>query len=251
MGQAETKVIRTESGILELVPATADQLRGIAQYWPMELLAYEDGSPDFGPVFQHGDEEVYGIKMQFPDMPKADAHVFHRLCRNWIASALPRYLQTHNKGVMVPCAYLKEKSLGMAEAGLAFFVGPAPKGTTLNGNREEPSWDQKLGAGATSMVWDMVNALGEPDPARRGEASRPVGKQFGVIGMDMRPRLKIGALGMHFVIEGENVIVVKYPLDENEPVWSCVVRAGFRTLPYASMVPAGFAGAPPADLQHR
>ncbi len=142
MMRAEEKIIRTEAGILHLISATIDQLRGLARYWPMELLSYAEGSPDFGLVFQHGDEEIYGVKMQFLDMAQADARMFHGLTRQWIASALPRYLAMKHQGVMVPC-------------------------------------------------------------------------------------------------------------DENEPVWSYLVRAGFSKLPYASMVPAGFAGAPPADLEHR
>jgi hypothetical protein len=81
MAQMKTTVIRTQAGTLELVPATVDQLRGIARYWRMELLAYEDGPPDFGLVFQHGNEEVYGVKMQCVDMPQADAVAVHGLPR--------------------------------------------------------------------------------------------------------------------------------------------------------------------------
>ncbi len=56
----------------------------------MELLGYTDGPPDLGLVFQHGNEEVYGVKMQFLEMPEADAMRFHLLSRNMIAAALPR-----------------------------------------------------------------------------------------------------------------------------------------------------------------
>jgi hypothetical protein len=235
--------------MLELVPATVDQLRGISRYWPMELLSYKEGSPDFGLVFQHGDEEIYGIKMQFPDMPEADANAFHSLCRKWIASALPRYLEKHHQGVIVPCAYLKEKSPGMAEAGLVFFVGPAPEDATIKGSRDKMHWDEKLGAGATRMILDMVNSLGEPNPAAGREASAAT-KAFHVIGMDLRPRLAIGSMVMPFVIQGQTIVVVKYPMTENEPLWEDVVRAGLGKLPYVSMVPAGFNAAPPADLRH-
>jgi hypothetical protein len=75
MVQTETKIIRTAAGTLELVPPTVDQLRGIAQYWPMELLSYKEGSPDFGLVFQHGDEEVYGVMKRSiaPSIPEKSA----------------------------------------------------------------------------------------------------------------------------------------------------------------------------------
>jgi hypothetical protein len=71
-----------------------------------------------------------------------------------------------------------------------------------------------------------------------------------VIGMELRPRLQIGGMAMHFVIVGENVFVVKFPLNEEEAVWRFVVRAGLHRLPYASMVPAGLVGASPADFEH-
>jgi len=73
-------IIRTESGTLELVPATVDQLRGIARFWPMELLSNVEGSPDFALVFGHGEEEVYGIKMQFLEMPELEANHIHFRC---------------------------------------------------------------------------------------------------------------------------------------------------------------------------
>ena len=40
----------------------------------MELLGYQGGPPEFGLVFQHGDEEIWDIKMQFADMRKDDAY---------------------------------------------------------------------------------------------------------------------------------------------------------------------------------
>ena len=250
MAQTGTKVIRTEAGTLKLVPATVDQLRGIARYWQMELLGYGDGPPDFGLVFQHGNEEVYGVKMQCLEMPEADAIAFHRRSRNMIAAALPRYLQKNHEGVMVPCAYFKNKLPGMLEVGLAFFVGPAPEDATMQGSSDKTHWDEKLGAGATRMILDMLDSLGEPNPAPGREAPAAT-KVVHVIGMDLRPRLAMGFIVMPFVVQGQTIVVVKHPMTDDEPLWNEVVRAGFRKLPYASMVPAGFAGEPPEDLEHR
>ena len=68
--------------------------------------------------------------------------------------------------------------------------------------------------------------------------------------MDLRPRLALGGLAMHFVVEGPRVFVVKDPLQENEPVWQYAVRAGFSKLPYAPMKPMAFAQQPPSDARH-
>ncbi len=173
---------------------------------------------------------------------------FHGLCRTMIAGALPRYLQKNHQGVMVPCAYLKAKSPGMFETGLAFFVGPAPEDATMEGG-SDTHWDEKLGAGATRMILDMVHSLNEANPAPGPEAPKATNVVH-VIGMDLRPRLAIGSMVMPFVVQGQTILVVKHPMTDDEPLWNEVVRAGFRKLPYASMVPAGFAGEPPADLKH-
>ncbi len=60
----------------------------------------------------------------------------------------------------------------------------------------------------------------------------------------------MGSIVMPFVVQGQTILVVKHPMTDDEPLWNEVVCAGFRKLPYASMVPAGFAGEPPADLKH-
>ena len=68
-----------------------------------------------------------------------------------------------------------------------------------------------------------------------------------LIGLDVRPRLMIGAIVIHFVIQGSEVIVAKDREVEADPVWGYVVRAGFSTLLYAPMTPTGFLGILPAD----
>ena len=239
----ETRNITTDAGALELTPAAVDQLRGIARYWPMEIIGNSDDPDHFGLVFQHGDQEVHGIKMQPPDIPEADAKTIHHVNRALIASALPLYLAKKHRGVMVPTAYYKEKAGGMVESGIAFFVGPDSQSKSRSGDYAEVMYDARLGEGATPMIFDMAAAI--------AGASKACGLPLlTVIGMDLRPRLAIGGLAIHFVVEGPRVVVVKDPLQEDEPVWEYVVRAGLTRLPYAPMKPMGFAGQPPSDARH-
>jgi len=240
MTQVPPRTIETEEGTLNLVPAKIDQLRDIARYWPMELVANPDSTGHFGLVFQRGDQEVHGIKLQPADAPEADARTFHHTNRALIATALPYYLEKRHRGVMVPCAYYKEKGSGVAETGIAFFVGPDARSKSTSRSRSDVMYDDRLGAGATPMVFDMVGAVAKA----RKESGLPL---MTVIGVEMRPRLAIGGLAMHFVVVGQQVFVVKDPLDESEPVWEYLVRAGFSTLPYAPMKPARLPGVPPAD----
>ncbi len=59
-----------------------------------------------------------------------------------------------------------------------------------------------------------------------------------IIGVDVRPRLAIGEMAMHFLIVGAHLCVVKEPIDESDPTWLQLVRAGFRVLPFLPMVTA-------------
>jgi len=232
--------IRTDGGDLELVPVTIDQIKAVATYWPMEVISSPDIPAEYGLVFQRGEKEVHGIKMQTVDMEAPDARTFHFVNRALIASALPEYLEKQHRGVMVPCAYLKPKPSGLVESGFAFFVGPDAASTSSS---RENMYDDQLGEGATTMVFDMAFAIGHA--SKKHEL--PL---MNVIGMDLRPRLAMGALAMHFLIEGPRVIVVKHPFREDDPVWKYVVRAGFSTLPYAPMITAALPAVLPPDVQH-
>lgn len=88
----EARTIRTDAGQLDLIPATIDQVRCIARYWPMELIESPDSPGRYGLVFQRGDEEVHGIKMQPADVAEADAKLIHHVNRALVAAALPQLL---------------------------------------------------------------------------------------------------------------------------------------------------------------
>jgi hypothetical protein len=238
--QVGQRTIETAKGALTLVPATVDQLRGVARYWPMELVTDPKSPGQYGLVFQRGEQELHGIKLQPPDTDEADAKTFHHVNRALIAAALPFYLEKGHRGVMVPCAYYKQKTSGLIETGFALFVGPDASSRPASDDLAEVMYDDRLGAGATSMIGDMAGAI-----ARAQKETRLPGMT--VIGVDVRPRLAMGGLAMHFVIAGRQVLVAKAPLDESEAVWSYLVGAGFSTLPYAPMIPAGLPTIPPAD----
>ena len=140
----------------------------------------------------------------------------------------------------MPCAYYKPKAPGAAESGIAIFVGPDADSKSTLQDDLDPVFDDRLGAGATSMVHDMVVAMRRASE----EYNLPM---LTFIGADLRPRLAIGGLAMHFVVIGQQVLVVQDPLRESEPVWECLVRAGYSRLPYAPMTPTALLEAPPPD----
>ena len=224
--------ITTDAGTLELIPAATDQLRGIARYWPMELISMLDLPGHFGLVFQHGDKEVHGVKLQPPDALEADAMVLFQVNRVLVASAVSLYLAKEHKGVMVPCPYYKTKAPGKAETGIAFFVGP--DGESQSRAQGNVRYDHELGLGATAMIMDMIHAI--------GTASRDLRIPMAtVIGIDVRPRLALGGLAMDFLVEGPRVFVVSDRVLEHDSVWLYLVRAGFSRVPWAPMAPTEFA----------
>jgi len=148
--------------------------------------------------------------------------------RALIAAALPRYLEKGHQGVMVPCAYHKKKSQGMVETGLAFFVGPDAASRSTSSDPLSSIYDDELGIGATPMIEDMMRAVAGASK----ESGLPLAT---LIGIDLRPRLAMGALAMHFLVVGRQVFVVQHTIREEEPLWEYLAKAGFSTLPYAPM----------------
>jgi hypothetical protein len=225
------QTINTDAGNLDLIAATNDQLFGIANYWPMELVVIPDNSNLFGLVFQHGTQEVWGIKMQPTDLPESEAEFNHAIQRSLVAAALPYYIQKKHSGLIIPCPYYKEKSAGFAEAGIAFFLGPDTSSKAKSKKTPVAIWEQTLGEGASAMIYDMAEAISQ------AMTNFGISEKRIYIGMDLRPRLMIGSLAMHFAVQGQEIIVIKHPLDDTEPIWETVVRSGFSSLLYAPMFP--------------
>lgn len=228
MTQVSQRRIITDAGPLNLVPATNDQLREISGYWPMGLVAYLDVPGTFGLVVKRGNQEVYGTILEPPDLVEEDAITVNLINRVLIAAALPYYLKKRHHGVMVPCAYYREKSPGEGESGIALFAGPDTKQRRMSRNREDVLYDDILGAGATRMVFDMLGAIGRAYKCT-GLPMEPI--------IDIRPETcrHIGRLALYFIVVGNQVIVIRDQLDETDPVWEYVVQAGFSELSYASI----------------
>jgi len=226
-----SRTITTNSGSLELVSASPGELRGIARYWPMGLIENVDGDGNYGLEFQQGEIELWGVKLQPVDLPAEDGQTYNHVNRVRIASALPHYLKKNHRGVIVPCAYYKEKSDGKVESGIAIFVGPDAESRENSGRDALGHLEDRLGCGATDMIFDMIEAMS----AASKELELP---QLPTIGLELRPRLALGGIVMHFAVVGASVVLIKDQLIEGEPIWDFVVKAGFSRLPYAPMRPA-------------
>jgi len=233
--------IPTEAGTLELIPATHDEVEGVAARWPMGVVFQQAENEPYGLIFQVGEEEALGITLQPPDTDEqtAQALFFNNLAL--IALALPFYLEHRHQGILLPCTYYKEKADGRIESGFAFFAGPHPGSQSVVRTTEEVQYDESLGNGASTMIFDMAAAI--------SKASEQSGLPFNtIIGIDVRPRLALGTLGMPFLVRSATVLAVQHPLRGEHPVWEFAVRAGFSKLPYAPMIPGAVPG--PHDIPH-
>jgi len=233
------KIIPTVAGTLELIKASPDQLRGVARYWPMELVTTTDDPERFALVFQRGEQEIVGIQLQPPDVSESAAMLIHHRNRILITAALPHYMAKGHQGVMIPCAYYKEKPEGMVETGFALFVGPDPE-SRPSASGVQTVYDERLGAGATAMVLDMVTAMA----AASREHQLPV---MTFLGIELMPRLAMVGLAMPFVVQGGQVFAIKDPVEDDDPVWEHLVRAGISRLLYAPLWRAALPSPPPTE----
>ena len=231
--------INTEAGNLELTPATPDDLKPVGARWPMGVVFSQAETEPNALVFQVGEQEAFGIKLQPPDTDEqtARAQFFNNLAL--IASALPFYLEHQHRGIILPCAYYKGKADGRVETGFAFFASHHPGSQLAARTEAEVQYDDKLGDGASRMIFDMAAAI--PKASKRVDL--PVNT---VIGVELRPRLALGSLGMPFLVQGATVFAIQHPLRIEDPVWAFAVRAGFSKLPYAPMIPGAVPGSPNA-----
>src|SRR5215469_6241225 len=122
------------------------------------VFSQAEGQPN-GLIFQVGEQEAYGIKLQSPDTDERTAAALYFNNLTLIASALPFYLEHQHQGIMVPCAYYKDKTDGRFESGFAFFVSPHATSRPAAPTQAEVLHDAKLGDGASKMIFDFAAAI--------------------------------------------------------------------------------------------
>ena len=233
--------IKTAAGNLELSPATPDELKRLASRWPMGVVFSQAKDQPNGLVFQIGEQEAYCLKLQPPDADErtAKALYFHNLCL--IAAALPLYLEKQHQGLILPCAYFKKKQDDRFESGTAFFANPYPDHASRPESESDALYNDRLGPGSSRMIFDMAAAIAQASK----QLQLPLNT---LIGLDVRPRLALGTLGMPFILFGPKVFVIQHPLNEAHPFWAFAVKAGLSSLSYAPMIPAAVPG--PANVPH-
>ena len=234
----EPTTIQTKAGQLKLRPASLNEIKALGLRWPMGLVIADDGAAN-GLNFQVGEEEALAVKLQPADTDELSATALYFNNLTLIAAALPEFVKRRHLGVTVPCAYLKAKGNERFESGIALFVSPDRASIGPELQPAERVFDELLGDGASKMIVDFI------DSTRK--ASETLGVPMAtLIGVDVRPRLALGNLGMPLVAVGEQLLAIQFPLREEHTFWEHVVRAGYAELPYAAMRTSAVDGPPNA-----
>lgn len=214
-------------------PATPELVASLDAAWPMGVVAAA-GQGLHGIIFQVGEREMLAAKAQPPDVPAALASKEMFFNRMRLIAAVPRYRFRGHQGITLPCAYLREKPGGQAEAGIAVFASPARGGTT-DPELAATGLDDALGAGAATMVFDFLRDL--------TEAGRELGlPSYPLIGLDVRARLALGQILFDTMLFGAEVISIKRHIDEQDPLWEMMAAGGITEVWSMPSVPAAREG---------
>ncbi|MBX3295460.1 MAG: hypothetical protein KF762_07090 [Acidobacteria bacterium] len=227
--------IKTPQGDVQLLAPPVDLLRAIRSFLPYGFVGYGGERPSgahFGIVMQCGDKEVLWVKQQ--PVPCDEEQGVLRFQANGIliALSLADYLHQGFDGLFMPCAYIRKKDGGQVESGIAYFGSPSSDGREVQENSFGSGYDDSFGPGFTTMMVNFIHTL-----KRSSEASGISLDQF--IGLDVRPRTHLEALGFGFMVVGSHMVCLKTQVVEQDPVWTALRSTGISEVYHLPSVPAG------------
>jgi hypothetical protein len=215
------KSVPTPQGEVELLDPPVDLVREICRLLPFggfRLVPPQRGA-DFGLVMQCGDRELSAVKLQGVDTDEETGELIGKANSFLLAHSLAAYLGAGFSGLFLPCVYVRPKTAGRVESGLAFFGFPDPEGLEYREASDEPVFDEALGRGFTKMMLSFSGAL--------TQSSRDTGlKLQQVIGVDIRKRLQLGSLWFGFMAVGVRIVCLKPTISEGDPIWRALRSTG-------------------------
>ena len=232
------KNVSTPQGEVALIESPVELLRAIRQYMPFGAVRYlppQQGA-DFGLVMQCGEREAYAVKQQPVDCDEQQGYDTFQANSILIAHSLLNYLSNGFSGLLMPCAYIRQKEAGMVESGIAHFAAPSPQGIECLDRPFEPSFDGQFGHGFTTMMISFIKCLQESSKETNISLCT-------CIGLDVRPRSHLNTLGFGFMVIGNNIICLKTKVSERDPVWTILRATGVTEVYHVPSVPAGISEA--------
>lgn len=229
---AFSMTIHTPSGEVSLVEPDPARLRNLRQMLPMGAVRFGEpkNGAHFGIVMKVGEREVYGVKQQPPDFQE-ESWAKRQFFINslLIAHTLRSYLNHGYSGVFMPCAYWRVKG-ERHEVGVAYFGAPSPSGIESNEFEFNSAWDDWFGHGFSQMLISFIQAL-KASQAESGFDLQPT------IGLDYRPRLALGRLGLGFLVQAQDVFALKTVVNELDPAWAALRSTGIEKVYHLPSIP--------------
>lgn len=228
--------IKTLKGSVSLLKPTPELVRAVQAHLPFGLvgLCQPGAEVQCGLVMQCGGRKLCAVKQQPVDGDERQAYVSFTANSILIAHSLPGYLAHGFSGLLLPCAYLRQKEGGRFESGIAYFGYPSLRGRESREYPYEPAWDRQFGHGFTIMMISFIKAL-QTSSKETGITLSPA------IGLDVRPWTQLGSLALGFMVIGRHVVCLKTPVSERDPTWTALRRVGITEVYHLPSVPTTIA----------
>jgi len=225
--------IKTPQGPVELIPPTISQLQALRARLPLGIVQYGEAirGARFGVVMKCGENEAYAVKHQPVEVERKHLQTCYTANSILIAISLRKYMEHGFAGLMMPCAYVRDKGPKGIEAGLAFFAAPDPAGKEALDFPHDDAFDNQFGTGFTIMLTAAIRAIQAASKDSGITLMQP-------IGLDIRPRSALETLGFSFLVLGPLVFCLKTHVTEQDPMWTCLRGEGIESVVHVPSVPA-------------
>lgn len=224
--------VQTPQGDVSLHVPTLEILRAVRQYLPFGAVRYAtpQKGADYGLVMQCGKQELHAVKQQPVDCDEAQSRITFQAHSMLIAHSLAQYRTSGFGGLFLPCPYIRVKDGGRHESGIAYFGFPSSRGHESQEYPYEPAFDDAFGHGFTTMMTTFIRSLQESSREMGITMARP-------IGMEVRARSQLSALGFGFMVLGPHILCLKTVISEQDPAWTALRSAGVTDVYHLPSVP--------------
>lgn len=224
--------IETRTGTITIKKPDQAMIKRLQDLFILGVLQFDqtiDGA-DFGIVMQYDDEEVYCLKQQSVEMAEEHAQNLFFVQHVMIVDAYCRYIKSGFPGIYLAAPYLRQRSSGLWEAGIAHFIYPPENKKELNNLNGKPIDD-----GSENDVTHMILQF----KACLDEAFRET--NIGIphyTGIDFRPHSQVGSMELNFMVSGSDIFCLRADLREREDMaWPFLAGNGIDTVYHLPSVP--------------
>ncbi len=227
-----SKIIRTPQGDVRLISAPAEIIELVDQLLPLGLDRFSatQYGADYGIIVQRGDKEMFGVKQQPPECDLKQGDVNFLANTLLITHSLHRFSETGFSGLLLPSSYLVKKTESIVESGISYFGAPSLKGKECLDFPFAAAFDDGFGHGFTKLLTSFFEVLKES--SRQIKITLPR-----CIGLDVRPRSRLGKLGFGFLVVDSHIACIKTQLSEDDPVWTVLRHSGVQEVFHLPSIP--------------